>query len=135
MRRATWTSTLVAAVAASLLWSSSGIAADNVPIVSNLKAHPKRFCAKRTSSCRHVGTKVTFDITTRAHVRIDVVPRSGPPRWGMLEVNRSFPAGSNMVHIRDSRLTPGPWEIRIQGRNHVGSGPIQTTIVRVVKHD
>ena len=114
--------------------SLAGAAPTTVPEVTNLKAKPSRFCAKRTSTCHHAGTKVSFTVSTGARVRADMRPRSrnvGP----LVEFVRHFSKGHHTVTMKDSRLTPDRWTLRLQATNTVGSGPITIIDVHVVKHD
>ena len=112
----------------------AGAADTNVPEVTGLKANPSRFCAKRTSTCHHVGTKVSFTVSTAARVRADMRPRSrnvGP----LVEFVRTFSQGHHTVTMKDSRFKPDRWTLRLQATNTVGSGPITIIDVHVVKHD
>jgi len=112
----------------------AGAADTVVPEVTNLKANPSRFCAKRTSTCHHVGTKVSFTVSTGARVRADIRPRSsnvGP----IVEFVRHFSKGHHTVTLSDGRLKPDRWTLRLQATNSVGSGPITIIDVHVVKHD
>jgi hypothetical protein len=52
-----------------------------------------------------------------------------------VEFVRKFSKGHHTVTLRDGRLTPDRWTLRLQAANTVGSGPITIIDVRVVKHD
>ena len=107
--------------------------ADQVPTVSHLAAKPSKFCAKKSRSCSHPGTTVRFTLSTAARVRADIRPRSanlGP----FVEFVKHFGGGANSIPLKDSRLTPGRWTLRLQGTNHVGSGGPNIVDVHVVKH-
>jgi hypothetical protein len=120
-------------VVGTMAWSSTGLAAPTeVPKVTNLRAQPAPFCAKKTSRCAHPGTNVRFSISTAAKVRCDFRPRS-ENTFGYVEFVKQLPQGANSVRVNDKRLTPGRWTIRVQATNSVGSGPIATVDVRVVK--
>jgi hypothetical protein len=127
-----WVGVLVAVVLFGLVWSSAGLAATEVPKVTNLNARPSTFCAKRTSSCTHPGTTLTFTISTRATVLCDILPRF-KNTYGYFEFEKRFPKGTSSIRLNDSRLTRGGWRIRVQARNNVGAGPIAIKDVRVVK--
>ena len=105
-----------------------------VPKLSHVSAKPTRFCARKTSTCRHARTKVSFTVSTNARVVGDMRPRS---RFvgSLIEFRRNFKRGPNSVYIHDTRLTPDRWTIRLQATNTVGGGPIKLIDVRVVKHD
>jgi hypothetical protein len=123
----------LAVLTAGLVWSGSGLAADTeVPAITNLKAKPSTFCAKRTQRCTHPGTEIQFTVSTAARVRADIRPRS-VNRGPLVEFSKHFPRGHNSVYVKDSRLTPQRWTLRLQGGNSVGNGPIAITDVRVVK--
>ena len=125
--------TLSAVVLGALVWSSAGLAAPTeVPKVTNLRAQPAPFCARKTSGCAHPGTNVRFTISTAARVRCDFRPRS-ENTFGYVEFVKQLPQGANSVRVNDKRLTPGRWTIRVQATNGVGSGPIALVDVRVVK--
>jgi len=119
-------------VVAVLAFAAVSPAATEVPKVINLRAVPKQFCAKRTSSCQHPGTDVRFTISTNAKVRCDIRPRSENV-GSFVEFVKKLKKGPNSVHIQDSRLRKGRWTIRVQATNNVGTGPIAVTDVRVVK--
>jgi len=112
----------------------AGAADTNVPEVTGLKANPSRFCAKRTSTCHHVGTKVSFTVSTAARVRADIRPRSRNLA-SFVEFVRHFSKGHHTVTMKDGRLSPDRWTLRLQATNTVGSGPITIIDVHVVKHD
>lgn len=136
MRRATRTSTFAAtAVAAGVLLAGTGVAAGGVPEILGLNATPKRFCATKTATCQRVGTRITFVLPIDAKVRVDVIPRSGAATYGFMELNRRLQAGARSVRIKDGRMQPGRWDVRVQGTGAVGTGPISVVRVRVVKHD
>lgn len=103
-----------------------------VPTITHLTANPARFCAKRSSTCTHPGTTVSFNVSTAAKVRGDIRPRSSY-LGSFVEFVKRFPRGHNAVRLNDNRLTPGRWTIRVQATNSVGSGPIAVVDVRVVK--
>jgi hypothetical protein len=127
-----WIAILAAAVLAALMWTGAVRAATEVPKITNLRATPSRFCAKRSSTCAHPGTTVKFTISSRARVRCDIRPRfENVP--GYVEFVKRLPRGANAVRINDSRLTKGRWTIRVQGTNNVGSGGIAVTDVHVTK--
>jgi hypothetical protein len=128
-----WVGVLVAVVLLGLVWSSAGLAATEVPTVTNLNATPSTFCAKKSSGCSHPGTRLTFKISTNATVLCDILPRF-KNTYGYFEFEKKFPKGTNSVRLNDSRLKPGGWRIRVQARNNVGAGPIAIKDVRVVKH-
>jgi hypothetical protein len=115
-----------------LAFAAVSPAATEVPKVTNLRAVPKQFCAKRTSSCQHPGTDVRFTISTNAKVRCDIRPRY-ENTGSFVEFVKQLKKGPNSVHIQDSRLRKGRWTIRVQATNNVGTGPIAVTDVRVVK--
>jgi hypothetical protein len=110
------------------------LAATHVPTVTNLRASPARFCAKRSSTCAQPGTTVKFTISTKARVRVDIRPRFENTS-GFVEFVGRRPKGANSVRLNDSRLTKGRWTLRLQGTNDVGSGGITQIDLRVVKHD
>lgn len=123
----------IAGLAVSLVLAAPGYAApQNVPIASDLHASPNRFCVNRSNVCPHPGTTLSFRISTRAKVRLDVRPGRFNV-WGYTEFDRWFPKGENSLHFTDARLRPGPWRFRIQGRNSVGSGTVAVTTARVVR--
>ena len=122
----------MAVIGATLAFSTAGLAATEVPKITNLRAKPARFCAKRTSTCQHPGTAVKFTVSTNAKVRCDIRPRFEND-GSFVEWVKQLPRGANSVRLQDSRLRPGRWTIRVQATNNVGSGPIAVTDVRVVK--
>jgi hypothetical protein len=122
----------VGVVVAVLAFAASGLAATEVPKITNLRAKPSTFCAKRTSSCTHPGTSVRFTLSTNAKVRCDIRPRSDNV-GSFVEWVKKLKKGPNSVRLQDSRLHPGRWTIRVQATNNVGSGPIAVTDVHVVK--
>ena len=127
---------MIGVAAGALTWSTAGLAAtDNVPTITNLHAKPAKFCAKKTSRCRHPGTVVKFTLDRDAKVRADVSRRTVPYSSCLVEFVRSFGKGTHSVRLKDSRLTKGRWTLRLQGTNDVGSGGITQIDVRVVKHD
>jgi hypothetical protein len=122
------------AAAASLMGGAFASAAGTVPTVSNPSFSPKKFCAKRSKHCHHPGTELSFTLSSPATVRGDIRPRyyyAG----SFVEFVKRFPAGRNEIYIRDSRLKPGTWTMRIQPTNDVGSGGIAVADVKVVKRD
>jgi hypothetical protein len=132
MRR---TSVALVTLAAGLVWSGPGIAADQTPpTISNLRASPSKFCAKKTRTCRHDGTHVRFTVSTNATVRGDIRERRALT-GSFVEFVKKLKKGKNDVYLHDKRLHPGKWTIRVQGTNSVGSGGVDTVDVRVVKHD
>jgi hypothetical protein len=128
-----WILTSLAAVTSSLAFGGSGLAASNVPVISHLSAHPRKLCAKKSSRCQHPGTTIRFTVSTNASIRADIRPRF-KNEFGYVEFVRRFHAGANSVRLREPRLTPGRWTLRLQGTNELGSGPISVIDVRVVKH-
>jgi predicted transglutaminase-like cysteine proteinase len=127
MRRIT-----VAAVAAALAAAAAAHAADQVANITNLKATPARFCAKLSDTCPHPGTTIHFTVSTPARVIGDIHPRS-TPIGGYKELERRFPAGRNSFRLRDRRLTPGRWTLKLQPVNSVGASGPATINLRVVK--
>jgi len=127
-----WVAVLAAVVLGVLVWSTAGLAATQVPTVTNLTTNPSTFCAKQSSRCRHPGTQVSFKISTNAHVRGDIRPRFEYD-GSFVEFVKDLHAGTNTVRLNDNRLRPGRWTIRVQARNNVGSGAIAVTDVHVVK--
>jgi hypothetical protein len=125
----------IATVMTGFVWSSAGLAAEtHVPNVKDLRASPVKFCARKTKRCRHDGTHLRFSISTAAKVRIDISEHralNGP----IVEFVGKLPKGKNDVYLHDKRLHTGWWTVRVQGTNSVGSGGIDTTDVKVVKHD
>jgi hypothetical protein len=127
-------------VLAGLTWAGgelagSASAADTmVPAVTHLRAAPSKFCARRSSRCHHPGTEIRFSVSTDATVTADLTPRfqNLAPYF---EFSKHFKRGANQIRLNDSRLTPGRWTLRLQAKNHVGSGGISVTDVHVVKHD
>jgi hypothetical protein len=126
---------LLALVLAGLVWSAAGLAAESeVPAITKLRATPSKFCAKKSKRCHHPGTEVHFKLSTDAKVRGDITPRS-ENLSAYPEFLKRFKRGSNEIYLKDSRLTPGRWTLRLQGTNSVGTGGIAVTDVHVVKHD
>jgi hypothetical protein len=126
-------------LALGLVWSGVGLAAEtNVPEVKKLRANPTRFCAKKTDGCRHDGTHVRFTLTTDAKVRVDIRERNFQNGPLIVYVGKRQ-KGANDVYVagrqNGKRLHTGKWTIRVQGMNSVGSGPIGTVDVKIVKHD
>jgi hypothetical protein len=124
----------VAATVVAAAWAATGLAASNVPKISDVHANPRTFCAERSDSCSHPGSTIRFTVSTAAKVRGDIRPRfenTGP----LVEFVKRFPKGVNRVGINASRLRPGTWVLRLQGTNDVGSGGIAVIHVHVVKHD
>ena len=108
------------------------VAASEVPKTTNASATPARFCVRPSSTCTSPGTTIRFTISTKAHVRINMWPRFRNEA-GYRVFRGQVHAGTNAIPLSDARLYAGRWQIRIQGRNNVGSGTIATTIVRVYK--
>ncbi|MEA2351430.1 MAG: hypothetical protein QOG86_2371 [Thermoleophilaceae bacterium] len=129
------TTAAIVTVVTGLVWSGAGLAAErHVPNVTNLRASPAKFCARKTDRCHHDGTHVRFSLSTRAKVRIDISERAflnGP----IVEFVGKLPKGKNDFYLHDKRLHTGWWTIRVQGTNRVGSGGVDTVKVHVVKHD
>jgi hypothetical protein len=128
-----WLSAPVVATAVAFAVAATGVAATNVPTVSDLHANPRTFCAKKSDTCSHPGTTLRFTVSTAAKVRAVIRPRF--ENTGNLVVFvRRFPKGVNRVRINDSRLRPGTWVFRLQGTNDVGSGGVAVLHVKVVKN-
>ena len=127
-----WVGALSAVVLGALVLASVVLAATEVPKVTNLRATPATFCAKKSSKCANPGTTVRFTISTDARVRGDIRPRF-EYQGSFVEFVKNLHKGPNAVRLNDSRLKPGRWTIRVQATNNVGSGPIAVTDVRVVK--
>lgn len=125
-------SLVLASLAGAFAVVPAAIAADNVPTISNLHAHPKRFCAKSSDTCTHPGTTVSFTVSTAAKVRGVMRPRF-EYTGNLVEFVKRFPAGTNRVRINDTRLRPGTWVLRLQGTNHVGTGGVALIHLHVVK--
>ena len=121
---------VVATVA--LVVALSAHAASTVPEVTILSVSPSRFCVQSSSSCGQPGTTVRFKISTAAFVRANIWPRFRNAA-GYRVLRRQFNAGTNTFRLSDSRLTPGRWTLKLQGRNNVGSGTTDNIDVRVVK--
>ena len=125
-----------AAVAAALILAVAFVvaarAATTVPEITNLRATPARFCAKAASSCGSAGTTIRFHLSTAATVRANIWPRFRNEA-GYFEWNRHFGAGDVSTRLNDSRLKPGRWTFKVQGKNNVGSGTTANIDVRVVK--
>jgi hypothetical protein len=129
-----WVGALLVIVLVALAGSSVGLAAPtHVPEVTNLKATPSSFCAKKSSTCSHPGTTVTFNVSTAATVRADIRPRFENTS-GFVEFVKKFPKGANSIRLNDGRLKRGRWTLRVQATNNVGTGPIAVVDVHVVKH-
>jgi hypothetical protein len=103
-----------------------------VATLTNLRATPRRFCAKSSDTCAHPGTTIHFKLSTPAKVYGDLRPRAHEIQ-GYTEIKRKFPAGANSVRINDSRLTPGRWTLKMQPVNSVGANGPTTLDVRIVK--
>jgi hypothetical protein len=123
-----------AAAAAMLVAAPAGLAVDNVPKISDVHANPRTFCAKKSDKCSHPGTTIRFRLSTAAKVRGDIRPRF-EYTGSFMEFVKRFPKGVNRVRVNDPRLKPGTWQLRLQGTNSMGSGPIALIHVHVVKHD
>ena len=139
MNRRGFAARLAVAAAVALLgvlaWAAIVAAApSNVPTISNLHAHPRTFCAKKSAKCSHPGTTIRFTVSTAARVRGDIRPRF-ENRGALIEFDKRFPRGTDHVRLNDSRLTKGTWVVRLQGRNSVGSGGVALIHVHVVNHD
>ena len=110
----------------------------NVPKVTHLRASPKKFCAQETSTCHHDGTHLRFTVSTNAKVRIDIRERRALT-GSLIVFDKKLKKGANDVYvsgkINGKRLHTGKWSFRVQGTNGVGSGPIDTVAVQIVKHD
>lgn len=126
-----WTVAPVALVA-TLAFAATGLAADDVPTVSDLHANPRTFCAKKSDGCSNPGTIVRFTVSTAAQVRGVIRPRF-ENTGNLMEFVKRFPKGTNRVRINDARLRPGTWVLRLQGRNGVGSGGVAVIHLHVVK--
>lgn len=122
----------VVALAAALASAATGLAADNVPTVSDLHANPRTFCARKSDGCARPGTTIRFTVSTAATVRGVIRPKF-EPTGNLVEFVKRFPAGTNKVRLNDSRLRPGTWVLRLQGRNEVGSGGVALIHLHVVK--
>jgi hypothetical protein len=126
----------MAVLLSGLVWAATGLAAespnDQVPKITNVKASPATFCAKKTAGCKNPGTTISFTLSTGATVRGDIRRRS-IYRAPYVEFSKSFHQGANTIRLQDSRLVPDRWTLRLQGKNHVGSGGITLVDVRVVK--
>ena len=120
------------ALVAALAFTATGLAASNVPTVSDLHANPNHFCAKKAEGCPHPGTTISFTVDTAAKVRGVIRPRFDPS-GNLVEFVKQFPAGTNRVRLNDSRLRPGTWVLRLQGTNSVGTGGVAVLHVHVVK--
>jgi hypothetical protein len=131
-RARSWIAAPAGALVVALVWSAVGLAAGNVPTVSDLHAKPNHFCAKRSDTCTHPGTTLRFTVDTAAKVRAVIRPRFENTGNLVLFV-RQFPAGTNRVRINDSRLRPGTWVMRLQATNSVGTGGVAVLHVHVVK--
>jgi hypothetical protein len=127
-----WIAAAAGVVVVALAFAATGLAASNVPTVKDLHANPNHFCAKRSDSCSHPGTTIRFTVDTPAKVRGVIRPKS-EPTGNLVEFFKQFPAGTNHVRLNDTRLTPGTWVLRLQGRNSVGSGGVALLHVHVVK--
>jgi hypothetical protein len=128
-----WVGIPVAVGLSGLVWAGAGLAADQpVPSITNLKATPSKFCAKPTAGCRHPGTEISFTVSSAARVRGDIRPRS-VYRAPFVEFVKNFKKGANSIYMKDTRLTPDRWTLRLQGTNTTGSGNITLLDVRVVK--
>jgi hypothetical protein len=127
-----WIGAFLGGLLGALVLSSAVLAATEVPTVTNLRATPQTFCAKKSSGCANPGTTVRFTISSNAKVRADIRPRFKNTS-GYVEFVKQLPKGPNAVRLNDRRLTPGRWTIRVQATNNVGSGPIAVTDVFVVK--
>jgi hypothetical protein len=127
-----WVGVLSAVVLGALVLAGAVLAATEVPKVTNLRATPATFCAKKSSGCANPGTTVRFTISTDARVRGDIRPRR-EYQGSFVEFVKNLHKGANAVRLNDSRLKPGRWTIRVQATNNVGSGPIAVTDVHVVK--
>jgi hypothetical protein len=132
VRARSWIAAPAGALVAALVLAATGLAASNVPTVSDLHANPNHFCAKKSSSCSHPGTTIRFTVDTAAKVRGVIRPKS-EPTGNLVEFNRQFPAGTNRVRLNDTRLKPGTWVLRLQGTNSVGTGGVAILHVHVVK--
>ena len=112
--------------------AGSGAAATQVPKITNLTVTPARFCVQQSSSCSSTGTTVRFNISSKAFVRGNMWPRFRNEA-GFRVLRRQFHVGTNSFQLSDTRLTPGKWTLKLQGRNNVGSGTTANIDVRVVK--
>lgn len=124
--------TLAVVAAALTATAVAAYAADDVPMLTNLTATPKRFCAKTSDTCRNPGTTIRFKLSRPAKVLGDIRPRS-QNIGGYPEIKRKFPAGANSVRINDSRLTPGRWTLKMQPISSVGANGPTLLTVRVIK--
>jgi hypothetical protein len=115
-----------------VLGGGASAADTEVPKITNLRTDPPRFCARKTKTCKHPGTVVRFNVSTRSKVTGNVWPRSSNI-GGYVEFKQRFNAGANSIRLDDSRLTPGRWTLKLQGANAVGGGNTANTDVRVVK--
>jgi hypothetical protein len=105
---------------------------DQVAKLTNLRASPNHFCAKRSDTCARPGTTIHFKLSTPAKVYGDLRPRDRNIQ-GYTEVQRKFPAGANSFRLNDSRLTPGRWTLKMQPVNSVGANGPTTLDVHVIK--
>jgi hypothetical protein len=128
-----WLSAPVLATAAAVAVAATGVAATNVPTISNLHANPRTFCAKKSDTCSRPGTTIRFTVSTAAKVRGVIRPRF-ENTGNLVEFVRRFPKGVNRVRLNDPRLRPGTWVLRLQGTNDVGTGGVAVIHVKVVKN-
>jgi hypothetical protein len=126
--------TALTAAMALLAPAGTGLAAEgNVPVISDLHAHPRTFCAKKSDGCPHPGTRISFRMTTAAKVRAVIRPRF-EYQGNLVEFVRRFPKGTNSFRLNDPRLRPGTWRLQLQGTNSVGTGPVAIIHLHVTKH-
>jgi hypothetical protein len=122
-----------AAIAVAMAWTATALAVTNVPTVSDLHANPNTFCAKKSDTCSHPGTTISFTVSTAAKVRGVIRPRF-EYNGNLVAFVKHFPQGRNHVRLNDPRLTPGTWVLRLQGTNAMGSGGVAVIHLHVVKH-
>jgi hypothetical protein len=107
-------------------------AADQPAKITKTSATPKRFCVKKSNTCKHPGTTIRFTLSTPAKVYGDARSRKSNC-CGFVAFARKFPAGANSIRLNDGRLTTGHWTLKLMAVNSVVASSPANIELQVVK--
>jgi plastocyanin len=97
------------------------VAANASPVLSSLKASPKRPCSRRTRRCRRTTVTLTFRLSEPARVAGGIDPVGSPAGREGMDLSVDGKAGVNRLKIPVRRWRPGLYAVTLAAEDSDGN--------------
>jgi hypothetical protein len=110
------------------------VAANAAPVMSALKATPRRVCDRRTRRCRQTTAVISFRLSEAATVSGGIDPVGAPEGRAGSDVSVAGKAGANKLRVPTTGLAPGVYRVTLAAEDTDGNESDPGVVRFRVKH-